>query len=230
MSEYVLPGNPPVALTLKKSSRARRISLRVSRLDGRVTLTVPAGVREKEALAFAETKGPWLRKNLAEQEQPIFIGFGTELPILGDTHVVTASDERGIACKEGKLHVSGQADQVGRRVLAYLKTTARDQLCEAADKYAGKLGQDFTRITLRDTRSRWGSCTSDGGLMFSWRLVMAPAAVLNYVAAHEVAHLVEMNHSTAFWNIVTQIYGDHRDQRRWLRENGPMLHRYRFGN
>jgi len=90
------------------------------------------------------------------------------------------------------------------------------------------LGRSYARLSLRDTRSRWGSCTSDGGLMYSWRLIMAPPEVLDYVAAHEVAHLAQMNHSPAFWAEVTKIYGDYAAPRNWLRANGSTLHRYKF--
>ncbi|MGR3469034.1 MAG: M48 family metallopeptidase, partial [Shimia sp.] len=117
---------------------------------------------------------------------------------------------------------------VGRRLQAWLKVQARDRLAAASDHYAGLLGRPYTRLTLRDTRSRWGSCTADAGLMYSWRLILAPSEVLRYVAAHEVANLKEMNHSPAFWAIVAQLYPGHESPRRWLREHGAELHRYRF--
>jgi predicted metal-dependent hydrolase len=127
------------------------------------------------------------------------------------------------------LLVPGAPDRVAARIAGFLKQTARDRLAASSDHYANALGRSYTRLTLRDTRSRWGSCTADGGLMYSWRLIMAPPEVLNYVAAHEVAHLAEMNHSDAFWQVVTRLYGDYRAPRRWLREKGGDLHRYRFG-
>ena len=105
---------------------------------------------------------------------------------------------------------------------------ARDRLVAASDGYAAALGRPYARITLRDTRSRWGSCTSDGGLMYSWRLILAPPEILDYVAAHEVAHLKEMNHSSAFWAVATQLYGPSDEARHWLRNAGSELHRYRF--
>ena len=114
------------------------------------------------------------------------------------------------------------------KLRAFYKTMARDRLVQASDGYAKILGRSFSRITLRDTRSRWGSCTSDGNLMYSWRLIMAPPKVQNYVAAHEVCHLVEMNHSKAFWRQVAAIYPDYKQQQVWLQEHGSYLHRYQF--
>ncbi|MDG1999702.1 MAG: M48 family metallopeptidase, partial [Amylibacter sp.] len=97
-----------------------------------------------------------------------------------------------------------------------------------SESYAKMVGRSFSRITIRDTRSRWGSCTSDGNLMYSWRLIMAPPSVQAYVAAHEVCHLVEMNHSDAFWRQVAAIYPNYKKQREWLRHQGSHLHRYQF--
>jgi predicted metal-dependent hydrolase len=102
-------------------------------------------------------------------------------------------------------------------------------LVQASDHYAAKIGRRVTRVTLRDTRSRWGSCTAEGALMYSWRLIMAPPEVLRYVAAHEVAHLVEMNHSNRFWAVVEGLYPGWQTQRAWLRSHGGALHGLRFG-
>ena len=111
-----------------------------------------------------------------------------------------------------------------------LKLRARDVLAEASDRYAVMVGQSYSRLSIRDTRSRWGSCSSEGVLMYSWRLIMAPPEVLDYVAAHEVAHLVEMNHSAAFWAMVERICPDYDVHRAWLRKNGDVLHRVNFGD
>jgi predicted metal-dependent hydrolase len=121
-------------------------------------------------------------------------------------------------------------DRLGRSIQAFLRTLARDRLAAASDRYAAALGRPYGKITLRDTRSRWGSCTSQGDLMYSWRLIMAPPAVLDYVAAHEVAHLERMDHSPAFWNIVARLCPDHARHRDWLRTEGTALHRVRFGD
>jgi predicted metal-dependent hydrolase len=135
---------------------------------------------------------------------------------------------RAVRLQGAVLEVPGAVDAMAGRLRGWLRAQARDRLAEASDRYAQKLGRRYDRITLRDTRSRWGSCTHDGGLMYSWRLIMAPPEVLDYVAAHEVAHLAEMNHSPAFWAVVERLYGDWRAPRRWLHQDGKRLHLYRF--
>lgn len=230
MSQHILPGNPPIPLVLRRSARAQRISLRVSRLDGRVTLTLPNRVGESEALDFARDKEDWLRRHLADRPGQVTIGFGATVPFLGEERVIVSGPGRSVQLKPGRVEVPGSEEQVPARLVGFFKQSARGRLAEACDCYSGQLGRDYARLTLRDTRSRWGSCSSRGALMFSWRLVMAPRNVMDYVAAHEVAHLVEMNHSPAFWDVVDDLYGDPTAPRRWLRQNGETLHRYRFGD
>ena len=110
----------------------------------------------------------------------------------------------------------------------YLKALARDHLVEESDKFAARLGMEYARLSLRDTRSRWGSCTQDKALMYSWRLVLAPFDVLSYVAAHEVAHLKFMDHSAQFWDQVGDLYGEYEAPRAWLKAQGASLHRFQF--
>lgn len=228
MGQHFLPGNPPVAITLRKTAQARRISLRISRLDGRVTLTCPLRVSDREALAFAQEKADWLRLHLGAHPGPAAVGIGAELPFEGRILRIATGQGRLVRPDGDLLLVPGTPDRAAARIAGFLKQAARDRLAAASDHYAARLDQGYNRLTLRDTRSRWGSCTADGALMYSWRLVMAPPEVLAYVAAHEVAHLAEMNHSDAFWSVVTRLYGDYRAPRRWLREKGGDLHRYRF--
>lgn len=226
MAEHVLPGAPPVALTLRRSGRARRISLRISQLDGRVTLTLPSGVKEAEALEFAASKADWIRGHLDKRSDEMPVQIGARLPIEGVEHSIVPTTGRRVVQRGGALGVP--EDATGRRLQAWLKELGRERLVAASDLYAERLGRRYNRITLRDTRSRWGSCTSDGGLMFSWRLILAPPEILRYVAAHEVSHLVEMNHSPAFWATVERLYGPCKAERRWLRREGATLHRYKF--
>ena len=225
----VLPGSPPLDITLRRSARAVRFSLRVSALDGRVTLSIPQRAREAEAMAFARQHEDWLRAALARQGGALAIGFGTMLPIEGREVVLAQGTGRAAQRLGDSLLLPGAEAQVAARAAAYLRALARDRLAAASDHYAGLLGRKVARLTLRDTRSRWGSCSHQGALMYSWRLIMAPPSVLRYVAAHECAHLVEMNHSADFWAVVARLYPNWQAERAWLHANGPRLHSYRFG-
>lgn len=228
MRQALLQGDPPIEIGLRRSAWARRITLRVSRMDGRVTLTLPRGVAETEALAFADTRKDWIRKQLDKQAPQVVIRLGGAVPVLGEMRRIVPGSGRRVVLGDTEIAVPGPEAQVAPRLQAWLKETARSELAFASDRYATALGRGYARITLRDTRSRWGSCSSAGALMYSWRLVMAPAEVLAYVAAHEVAHLAEMNHSPAFWATVERIHGDYLAPRAWLRREGHRLHGYRF--
>ena len=224
-----LPGDPPVELILRRSARARRFSLRVSRLDGRVTLSMPTHARESEAMAFAQSQADWIRRTQARSGGAIPVGIGSELPVQGQTLTITAAALRAPRIEGGLLLVPPDPDRAGTRVLAFLKLHARQRLQAASDHYGQLLGRRHAGgITLRDTRSRWGSCAVSGELMYSWRLIMAPAEVLDYVAAHEIAHLAEMNHSPAFWSVVRRLMPDYDRHRAWLKRHGTTLHRYDF--
>lgn len=228
MSEYELPGSPPVPVRVQHSARAKRYGLRISRLDGRVTLTVPRGGTERAALKFLRAQEDWLRGQLATQLPAETVGLGTQLPLEGRLARVVPTDARRGGLVGDFIEVPARAAAPGAYVAGLLKAEAQMRLAEASTRYADILGRVFTGISLRDTRSRWGSCSSAGRLMFSWRLIMAPPEVLDYVAAHEVAHLVEMNHSAAYWKVVAGICPDFATHRDWLRQEGAALHRYRF--
>jgi len=230
MTSHFLPGSPPVALTLLHSPRARRVSLRVSGLDGRVTLSVPRGMSEADALDFAQSRAGWLRAQLARQPGCVQVAPGLDLPLEGRMLQVAPGEGPAVRLGADTIHVPGPEARIAARLEGWLKARARDRLAHASDRYAAELGRDYSRITLRDTRSRWGSCSSKAALNYSWRLIMAPPDVLDYVAAHEVAHLVEMNHSPAFWSVVRRLLPDHDGPRKWLRREGATLHRYRFGD
>ena len=226
----VLPGSPPVEVHLKRSSRARRFSLRVSRLDGKVTLSMPLRAREGEALAFLQGHEGWLRQTLSAMPGASLrpVGPGAAIPVEGRELTLTPATGRGLRVEDDRLLVPGNPATMGVRVAAWLKVLARDRLAAASTRYAAQVGRSYATLAIRDTRSRWGSCSPDGRLMYSWRLIMAPPAVLDYVAAHEVAHLVELNHSPAYWRVVTGICPDWKDHRAWLRTHGSTLHRVRF--
>jgi predicted metal-dependent hydrolase len=228
MVRRVLPGNPPVDILLRPSARARRLSLRVSGIDGRVTVSYPLHASERQAMAFALEKADWIRGQLTRRPEVVEVGPGVPVPVEGRWLTVVPGTGRGVVVEDGRL--LAPAGRAGAAVGAFLRALARERLAAASDRHAAALGLRFGRLSLRDTRSRWGSCSAAGDLMYSWRLVMAPPEVLDYVAAHEVAHLAHMHHGPAFWAEVRRLYGDTRAARGWLRREGGALHRFRFGD
>ncbi|MEM8591778.1 MAG: SprT family zinc-dependent metalloprotease [Pseudomonadota bacterium] len=223
---HILKGDPPIEVELRKSARARRMTLRVAALDGRVTLTVPRGVTQKAALDFVNEKRAWIGQHKAKVVRAVGIAIGGAIPVEGREVTLELGAVRAPRLAGDALLVPKRAAEApGRAVRAFLKLLARERLAAASDHYAAELGRAYTSMTLRDTRSRWGSCSSKGSLNYSWRLAMAPPQVLKYVAAHEVAHLAEMNHSPAFWAHVAKLMPDYEAPRRWLREHGTSLQR-----
>lgn len=215
-------------VTVKTSPTSRRISLRVDAMTDGLVVVVPSGVPVRQALRFVHEKVDWVRARLDAMPPRIPFMPGATVPVLGVPHVIVHAPDarRGVWAEAGALNVSGQAEHVARRVADWLKRRAQDEIAPRAHAHAGRLGRRIKRISVRDTRSRWGSCTADGALSFSWRLVLAPAPVLDYVVAHEVAHMVELNHSPRFWALVHDLMPDSATPRHWLKQHGTALHRY----
>ena len=226
MGQIRLKGDPDTLVELRRSARARRITLRVSSLDGRVTLTMPPHVSEGLALEFAEEKADWIARAVKKQVVPVDVGIGAILPVEGEKRLIEAGKGRSARLFDTAITVP--RSRPGPAIEAMLKALARERLTKASTRYAERIGRSYRKITLRDTRSRWGSCSHQGNLMFSWRLILAAPAVLDYVAAHEVAHLKHMDHSARFWALVEELCPDYRESRAWLRREGAVLHRFRF--
>ena len=226
MGDITFVGEDDIAVHIKRSERARRLSLRVSSVDGRVTLTLPRSVSQKAAQEFVQQKADWIGNAVANCHAAVPIVIGSTLPIEGRMREISAGTGR--AAKLIDDQVLAPEGREGPTIEALVKYMARDRLSVAVQRFAEGLGETAGRLTLRDTRSRWGSCTSEGNLMFSWRLLLAPPEVLEYVAAHEVAHLRHMDHSARFWGAVGDLYPGYETPRAWLRREGAGLHRYRF--
>lgn len=226
MAEVLRIGSPPITVVLRRSTQARQLTLRVPSIGGDPILTAPRRVARHAIDGFLVEREDWLRAALGRTPQPVDIVEGARIPVEGQLHTVQLTGRRGIRAEPGLLEVPRAG--AGSALSGWLRGLARDRLATATTRYAAQLGEVPGKLTLRDTRSRWGSCTSDGNLMFSWRLIMAPVEVLDYVAAHEVAHLVEMNHSADFWAIVDRLKPGWQVHRDWLRSEGADLHRYRF--
>lgn len=229
MADAIEIGDPAIEIRLRRSARARRMVLRVAQTGRGPTLTLPPGVPIAQARAFLSDQEGWLRRHLAARPRGARVGDGSVLPFGDGTLTIRMHAGRSTRRIGDTLLVPGPTEQQPARVAAWLREEARAACAAGVGRHTARLGVPAGRITLRDPRSRWGSCTASGDLMFSWRLIMAPAAVLDYVAAHEVAHLVEMNHSPRFWAVVRRLCPDDRGPRDWLRQNGATLHSHDFG-
>ena len=217
-----------VPLTVRRNPRARRLTLRLDQASGAAQLSLPRGVALAEGLDFARSRTDWILAQLDSLPPRVPFMEGARVPYLGEPYLIRCAPwaRRGVWREAGSIWVSGFAEHLSRRVTDHLRQEARRELSgRARDKAAG-IGRRVSRVSIRDTRSRWGSCSSDGELNFSWRLILAPEAVLDYVVAHEVAHLVHLNHGPRFWALVATLTGEVAGPRRWLRENGGALLRY----
>ena len=222
-----LAGDPPLAVAVRRSARARRISLRVSRLDGRITLTLPPGASHSLGERFVLERAAWLRAAVAGIDGPLVVDEGSLLPVEGRALTLTRAAVPRVAV-QGERLLLPQRGRAGALAAGWLKLLARERALAAVARHAAALGRAPGRLRLADPAGRWGSCSAAGDLMLSWRLVLAPPEVLDYVAAHEVAHLAQMNHSPAFWAVVARLMPDYGPRRDWLRRNGSALHRWRF--
>jgi predicted metal-dependent hydrolase len=219
-----------VPLEFRRSPRARRISLKVDHARGRVVLTAPASVGRRHALDFLTRHEGWLTAHVAQLPPALPFAHGATVPVMGVPHLIRndSSRLRGLPARaDGTITVPGAPEHLTRRLTDYLKAEAKREIGSRAEAKAAALGRPVTAITLRDTRSRWGSCSGAGRLAFSWRLILAPEFVLDYVVAHEVAHLREMNHGVRFWRLCSSLTDtDPKAARAWLKRNGAALHAY----
>ncbi len=228
MTELLVDGRK-VPVKIRRTARAGRISLRIDHQDGSVVLTMPPHLAASHGLAFAISKTGWLAARLAALPAAIPFADGTLLPLLGVPHRLhhDPAGRGGVVwVEDGEIHVSGHAEHLARRLTDWLKRRAHQEIVALALPMAASIGKPIGSIRLKDTRSRWGSCTVRGDLAFSWRLLLAPPDVLRYVVAHEVAHLSEMNHSAAFWRLVGSLVANSGEARAWLKRHGTQLHRY----
>ena len=218
---------------LRRHRQARRYTLRIHAVTREVVLTMPPRGSLKEARAFAQKHGGWIAARLMRLPDAAPFAHGTVLPLRGlDHRIVHRREQRGTVWVESGaegehlLCVAGAAPHLPRRVSDFLKREAKAELERASRQAAEALGVAVRRVAIRDQSSRWGSCSTTGVLSYSWRLILAPPFVLDYLAAHEVAHLIEMNHSRRFWRLVEKICPDVGRAKAWLNAHGADLHRY----
>jgi predicted metal-dependent hydrolase len=227
-----------VPVILRANKRARRMILKVDPMSREVVITSPTIKGFSQALAFAAKHEAWIARRLAAVPEPVPFAPGAHIPLRGVVHEIvhdaTGSARTPVRIEMGddappRLVVSGQAPHLSRRVTDWLKKEARRDLTDATMGHAAAFGMSPSKISLRDTASRWGSCSTSRVISFSWRLIFAPPFALNYVAAHEAAHLVEHNHGPRFWALVRTRIDDIEQAKNWLNANGSALHRYGAG-
>lgn len=217
-----------VEVNVRLNPRARRLIVKVHPTTGEVTVTAPSQRALDKAMEFARGQRDWIARQLSRVPAPVALCAGASLPLRGRMHAVReGAPGGGVAwIEDGGLCVTGAREHQPRRILDFLKREARTELEARSLEFGRRLGVRHRRITVRDTASRWGSCSAGRSLSYSWRLILAPPFVLDYVVAHEVSHMREMNHGPGFWRLVASLVGDVRRPQRWLREHGSELHRY----
>ncbi len=224
-------GETSLRIRLRADPRARRYLLRLPADYSGPVLTIPGGGDLARAERFARQHVGWLLERLEKRPDHTPLVPGDIVPLRGRDHRIAMTGKlRGLVevneAEMPELLVPGAEDHIPRKLMTWLKAEAKADLATAAKHHAEQLGEQIAGLSIRDTRSRWGSCASNGKLSFSWRLILAPPEILDYVAAHEVAHLREMNHSARFWRLCEQLAPQTPEARKWLKENGARLHGY----
>ena len=217
--------SPEPSILWRRNPRARRVSLRVDPRSGHVVVTLPPRASKREGLRLLAGHADWVRERLERLPEATPFAAGGTVPINGAPCPIVhdAGGRGGAWLAPDGLHVSGGAEFLARRVADFLRREAGRRFAAAAAEAAARAGLKAGRIAIKDTRSRWGSCTGGGGLMFNWRLLMAPPFVQHYVVAHEVAHLRHMNHAPQFWALVHELTPHRTAASAWLKEHGPGL-------
>jgi predicted metal-dependent hydrolase len=220
-------------VVVKRSPQARRYTLRIKSATREAVLTMPLRGNISTARDFADRHGGWLAARFQKLPEIVDFAAGATVPLRGEPHVIEhRPGGRGgawVECgSDGRtiIAVAGEPAHIARRVRDFLKREARRDIEAAARRHATALGVSIRRVSIKDTTSRWGSCAADGSLSFSWRMILAPPFVLDYLAAHEVAHRREMNHSPRYWRVVAELYPDYEKAEAWLKRHGGELHRW----
>jgi predicted metal-dependent hydrolase len=219
-------GETPIRLRV--SPRARKLRLSVDPRTRSVLLIVPRRVSQRRALAWASEHRQWIEQALADIPPPRVLAPGETVPVYGEPYAIdwVAARPRKIGLEDGRLIAGGPLEGLDRRILRWLKAEALAVLTRETREFAEKAGARLASVGVGDPVSRWGSCSSRGAIRYSWRLILAPEFVRRATVAHEVAHLVHLNHGPAFHALVADIFGaDPRPARAWLKREGAALHR-----
>jgi predicted metal-dependent hydrolase len=222
-------GGRSLPLRIVENDRAKRLTLRIDPGGRGLRVTIPPGLTQSEVDGFLDRHRGWLETRLAKLPDRPTVRPGIKVPIRGMPHLILHEPGRRgtVSIMAGEagpaLLVCGERRHLPRRIADFMKREAKREIEALVAKHTGAIGRRPRQIRFKDTTSRWGSCTSDGNLSFSWRIVMAPGPVINYLVAHEVAHLKEMNHGPHFWKLCNELCPDTERCRTWLKRNGNAL-------
>ncbi|MCZ2203474.1 M48 family metallopeptidase [Bartonella sp. A05] len=227
-----------VPLQVREHKSACRFTLRIDSGGQRIYVTTPPAVSFHEVQYFIDKHRFWIELQLARifvSSEHCYLKEGATIPLLGVAHLITRKEGRGVteiiaggALQKPQIIVYSRLESLPRRIADVLKKQAKIIITPLVEHYTYKVGRKVKSIRYKDTKSRWGSCSADGRLSFSWRLVMAPKEIIQYVVAHEVAHLIEMNHGEKFWAICESLCPGSKTYRAWLKKNGHTLHAINF--
>jgi predicted metal-dependent hydrolase len=224
----VILGGNAVTLPVRRDRRARQITIHIDASLGGAKIVMPVYAALSDAKAAVRQNEDWLLDRLSKLPSRVAFAHGSVIPVGGIKHRIRhIPDRRGVVERvDNQIWVFGQPEHVARRVTDWLKAEAKRTISPLCLEKAAAIDKRVRRVMVRDQRSRWGSCGSNGHLSFNWRLILAPEQVLDYVVAHEVAHLEEMNHSPAFWETVAELTPHLKYGRDWLNRRGQHLYRY----
>ena len=225
MGRFIIIDDIQIEVIRKKGKK--NLSLKINSKTGNPEVSIPYLCPIIFAKSFIQEHIVWLKKHIqTTPEKQRFIN-GMEICLLGQNLTIFHSDTSCLThIENNRLIVSGNTEHLHRRIKDFIKKQAYDYIRTKADEISLKSGKKIGRITLRDTSSRWGSCSSNGNLSFCWRLALTPTFVIDYVIIHEVAHLTHMNHSNDFWQHLKELGGQTRAAKKWLKENAPYLHSF----
>ncbi len=225
------PRNFDIPVEVRISSRAKRMALRLDSSARVMNLVVPRRANIDKAYKFAQEHEEWIRQKIAELPKPILFKNGAIIPVLGQNRRINVIYDKDLKSTRFTLNryeikvVTNQRDP-SARIIRFLRQEARETLTGLSVKKAARIGKKISNVQVRDTKTRWGSCSTGGRLSFSWRLIFAPWEVIDYLVAHEVAHLVHMNHSKRFWTLCESLSDDYKGGKDWIADHGVELMRY----
>lgn len=230
MKEYrtVVLNGQLIQILIRRNSQARRIIIRIDTTSGMVVLVLPPRESVANGLKFLQKHPRWLKHRLSSLPKRIPFTNGAIIPFQGSPHLIShePNGPKRMQLAYGMIKAGGNLNKLSQRLTIWLRAEARMTITLLANKKTAEINCRPFVISIRDQKSRWGSCSSSGHLSFNWRLIMAPPQILDYVVAHESAHLIHMNHSVTFWELVAQMTNDVHGSKNWLKQHGENLHRY----